>query len=174
MDHITHLNAEATTPTNIRRTRGALADLSRQLVAVSLLTTPNNQMPSSMDTPFTPTSSPEEMVIKLRGQKNPVTWSPLSLNEVRKLSNYEVTPTKGKKTQIAIFITINLYFGKITDVTPTRVMLGLRCSPRKRLQLNETGETVPMSPPEKMRKVFFQSFFFSISLKDLLFQQFST
>nr|CAH0102433.1 unnamed protein product [Daphnia galeata] len=133
MDHITHLNAEATTPTNIRRTRGALADLSRQLVAVSLLTTPNNQMPSSMDTPFTPTSSPEEMVIKLRGQKNPVTWSPLSLNEVRKLSNYEVTPTK--------------------DVTPTRVMLGLRCSPRKRLQLNETGETVPMSPPEKMRKI---------------------
>ena len=97
MDHITQLNAEATTPTTIRRTRGALADLSRQLIAVSLLTTPNNQMPSSMDTP---TSSPEEMVIKLRGQKNPVTWSPLSLNEVRKLSHYEVTPTKGNKLKL--------------------------------------------------------------------------
>ncbi|XP_057377603.1 uncharacterized protein LOC130699265 isoform X3 [Daphnia carinata] len=129
MDQLTQFDAEATTPTTIRRTRGALADLSRQLVAVSLLTTPNNQMPSSMDTPA---SSPEEMVIKLRGQKNPVTWSPFSVNEVRKLSHYEITPTK--------------------DFTPTRVMLGLRSSPRKRLQLNETGETAPMSPPEKMRK----------------------
>ncbi|EFX77859.1 hypothetical protein DAPPUDRAFT_305307 [Daphnia pulex] len=143
MDHITQLNAEATTPTTIRRTRGALADLSRQLIAVSLLTTPNNQMPSSMDTP---TSSPEEMVIKLRGQKNPVTWSPLSLNEVRKLSHYEVTPTK--------------------DATPTRVMLGLRCSPRKRLQLNETGETISMSPPEKMRKLSSSSNRKPIKLED--------
>lgn len=42
---------------------------------------------------------------------------------------------------------------KKIDFTPTRVMLGLRSSPRKRLQLSETGETASMSPPEKMRKV---------------------
>ena len=89
------MNVEATTPINARRTRGALADLSRKMagVAVSFFATPNNQLPSSMDTPA---SSPEEMVIKLRGQKNPITWSPFSLNEVKKLSNYEVTPPKGK------------------------------------------------------------------------------
>lgn len=88
------INLEATTPTGFRRTRGALADLSRQMagVAVTLLTTPNNQLPSSFDTPA---SSPEEMVIKHRGKKNPVTWSPFSVNEVRKLAQYEVTPPKG-------------------------------------------------------------------------------
>lgn len=96
MERQTVLNEEAITPITARRTRGALADLSRQMagVAVSFLTTPNNQVPSSMETP---SSSPEEMVIKLRGQKNPVTWSPMSLNEVRKLSHYEITPPKGKK-----------------------------------------------------------------------------
>lgn len=32
-------------------------------------------------------------------------------------------------------------------------MLGLRISPRKRLQLNETGETTVLAPQEKIRKV---------------------
>lgn len=87
------------TPMPLRRTRGALADLSRQMadVAVTLLASPDNQIPSSFNTPA---SSPEEMVIKLRGQKNPVTWSPLSLKEVRKLTNFEKTPTKGIESSI--------------------------------------------------------------------------
>ena len=81
----------------VRRTRGALHDLSRQLagVTVTLLSTPNtnNQLPSSM---MTPSQSPDEMIIQLRGRKNPVTWSPLSINGVQKLAQYEITPPKGK------------------------------------------------------------------------------
>ena len=80
------------------RTRGALADLSRQLagVTVTLLSTPNNniQLPSSM---ISPAPSPDEMVISLRGRKKtpPITWSPLSQTGVQKFCQYEVTPPKG-------------------------------------------------------------------------------
>lgn len=81
---------------HVIRTRGALADLSRQLAGVSmtLLSTPNthNQLPSSL---LTPSPSPDEMIIQLRGRKNPVTWSPLSINGVQKLAHYEITPPKG-------------------------------------------------------------------------------
>lgn len=87
----------------MRRTRGALNDLSRQLagVSVTFLATPNtnNHLPSSM---MTPSQSPDEMIIQLRGRKNPVTWSPLSINGVQKLAQYEITPPKGKQ-QIFFF-----------------------------------------------------------------------
>lgn len=81
----------------VRRTR-ALADLSRQMAGVSVtnvFTTPhiNNQTPSFM---MTPAPSPDEMIIQLRGRKNPVTWSPLSINGVQKLAQYDITPPKGK------------------------------------------------------------------------------
>jgi len=90
---------EQVTP-HVIRTRGTgLNDLSRQLAGVSvrstLLSTPNthNQIPSSL---MTPSPSPDEMIIQLRGRKNPVTWSPLSINGVQKLAHYEITPPKGK------------------------------------------------------------------------------
>ena len=87
---------EQATP-HVIRTRGALNDLSRQLagVSVTLMQTPNahNQIPSSL---MTPSPSPDEMIIQLRGRKNPVTWSPLSINGVQKLAHYEITPPKGK------------------------------------------------------------------------------
>jgi len=117
------------------RTRGALADLSRQLagVTVTLLSTPNSniQLPSSM---MSPAPSPDEMIITLRGRKKapPITWSPLSQTGVQKFSQYEITPPK--------------------DSTPNRVLLGLRSSPRKRLQLTETKETATNTSPEKSKK----------------------
>lgn len=91
MDNPNIANQQTMTPTAIRQTRGALSDLSRQMTA-TLLTSPSNQISSSLNTPA---SSPEEMLIKLRGQRNPVTWSPFSIKEVRKLSHYEITPPKG-------------------------------------------------------------------------------
>lgn len=39
------------------------------------------------------------------------------------------------------------------DVTPTRIMLGLRSSPRKRLLLSEANDLPHLSPSEKIRKV---------------------
>lgn len=118
-----------------RRTRGALADLSsvsRQLagMTVTLLNTPNVHMPSSM---MSPAPSPDEMIIRLRGRKKtPITWSPASVDGVQKLSQYQVTPTK--------------------DATPTRTVLGLRTSPRKRLQLSDTREMATNTSPDKLKK----------------------
>ncbi len=100
--HDTGANMEVgdggTTPA-FRRTRGALADLSRQLAGVTVTThlfaTPNNniQMPSSL---MSPAPSPDEMIIRLRGRKKtPITWSPASETGVKKLSQFEITPPKG-------------------------------------------------------------------------------
>ena len=95
------------TPT-VRRTRGALADLSRQLagvtVGMTLLNTPNGniQMPSSL---MSPAPSPDEMIIRLRGRKKtPITWSPASENGVKKLAQYDTTPPKGKPNSEWFFI----------------------------------------------------------------------
>ena len=51
-------------------------------------------------------------------------------------------------------------FLNLIDITPTRVMLGLRVSPRKRLQLTENGDKIISSPNEKIAKVSFQSIYF--------------
>jgi len=129
-----HVNRIRGTPA-AHRTRGALADLSRQLagVSVTLLSTPNSniQLPSSM---ISPAPSPDEMIITLRGRKKtpPITWSPLSQTGVQKFCQYEITPPK--------------------DSTPNRILLGLRSSPRKRLQLTETKETATNTSPEKSKK----------------------
>jgi len=69
------------------------------------------------------------MIIRLRGRKKtPITWSPASETGVKKLSQLEITPPKD---------------------TPTRAMLGLRSSPRKRLQLNDTKEMATNTTPLK-------------------------
>ena len=97
------------------RTRGALADLSRQLagVTVTLLSTPNSniQLPSSM---MSPAPSPDEMIITLRGRKKapPITWSPLSQTGVQKFSQYEITPPKGRTSPreiISLILLISLF-----------------------------------------------------------------
>ena len=139
-----------------RRTRGALADLSsvsRQLagMTVTLLNTPNVHMPSSM---MSPAPSPDEMIIRLRGRKKtPITWSPASVDGVQKLSQYQVTPTKGffffPSPQIPAG---GFKFYCFADATPTRTVLGLRTSPRKRLQLSDTREMATNTSPDKLKK----------------------
>ena len=150
-EHITRIRG---TPA-AHRTRGALADLSRQLagVSVTLLSTPNSniQLPSSM---ISPAPSPDEMIITLRGRKKtpPITWSPLSQTGVQKFSQYEITPPKGEiNHELDQFRYVINFFH--TDSTPNRILLGLRSSPRKRLQLTETKETATNTSPEKSKKV---------------------
>ena len=102
-----------------RRTRGALAELSRQFagVTMTLLTPPNMnmQMPSSM---MSPAPSPDEMIIRLRGRKKtPITWSPASETGVKKLSQLEITPPKGKQNS-SINIQSRFMFGFFQTLQP--------------------------------------------------------
>lgn len=53
---------------------------------------PHNTTPSSIAS--TLESSPDEMVIRFRGRRNPSTWSPYSVKGVKKLCQ-DATPTKG-------------------------------------------------------------------------------
>ena len=80
-----------------------------------------------------PSLSPEDMVIQLRGRKKtPINWNSASLDGVQKLSQYQVTPTK--------------------DATPTRTVMGLLAGPRKRLNFSDAREMATNTSPNKLMK----------------------
>lgn len=75
--------------------RAPLGTFARRSIDNSLRSngaSPNNSTPSSIIS--TLESSPDEMVIRFRGRRNPSTWSPYSVKGVKKLCQ-DATPTKG-------------------------------------------------------------------------------
>lgn len=108
MERINDDAAEAGIQTPGRSERAPLGSFTRRSLDNSIRlagASPHNTTPNSVTS--TLESSPDEMVIRFRGRRNPSTWSPYSVKGVKKLCQ-DATPTKGNHEVQAFLLSISL------------------------------------------------------------------
>ncbi|KAL4711067.1 hypothetical protein ACJJTC_009438 [Scirpophaga incertulas] len=122
------------TPENGRRTRAALAEipvrLDRLRVTPLQQVTNNRELSPALPSSYlSPAPSPDEVLIQQRGRKRlPTTWSPdIDLKKYSVFTSMTRTPPKSGR------------------VTPPKLGVTLRSTPRKRLLLGD-ADRVPLTP----------------------------